>query len=207
MSAAALVERSGAEFLEDPAMLDQIAEGMHDAGNPYFDFIFDGAEVARATLRRWITRKTSEVFAGRAHLLFDGGELVGGWVGMLGSECRACRMADTAALFAQFSGPARAALLARLESARHLFATFEDDDWYASKLWVRRGLRGKGYARILSEGVFTPGPGSNGVVVGDVRWNNEFGLRAYAHFGLVPVKENVSSSGLRYVIVRREPKT
>ncbi len=195
--------RTGAELLGDDAVLTEIAAGVHEAGNPYFDHVLGGPEAARRILDAWVRRPSSEVFAGRARLLFEGETLVGGFVAMTGGECKRCRMADTAALLAAHRGDERTALLARLAGVKGIFAPLEDGDWYVSKVWVSPRLRGKGYGGLVSREAFFPEPRPPGRILADVAESNAAALATYRRLGLEIVPGAGSPSALRYAVVRR----
>src|SRR4051812_10878287 len=108
--------------LTDEELLDQIAKGAYEAGRPYFDYLFGDPGTALAALGAWVRRPSSEVYAGRARLLVEGGTPVAGYIALTGAECRACRVADGLALMGLVSGADRAALLGRIGQTRGLFA-------------------------------------------------------------------------------------
>ncbi len=197
-----LTWRPGAAFLRDEAVMEEIVAGVLEAGNPYFEYLFGGAAEARSALQESVRRPTSEVYAGRATLLLDRGEVVGGVIAMPGAEARRCRLADAAALHLRARGAARARMVARIEKVKGLFAPIEKDDWYASKLWVRPDLRGKGYAIPLARAAFFPDTPPRGRSIGDVAAGNAPALHIYTkHLGCEIVGRNASPSGLEYVVI------
>lgn len=201
--------RSGDTVLGDDRLLDEIAEGVHAAGNPFFDWIFGGAEEAGAAMRGWVRRPTSEVYAGRARLLFDGGVLAGGLIGLSGAQCKAARMADAAALLARARAEARPAVLARLARTKGLFVALEDDDWYVSKLWVSRALRGraKGYALQLARAALSPpGPGYRRRLA-EAWAGNAPALRIYEHIGCTIAQRTSGPDGMDFVVIHAPPRS
>jgi ribosomal protein S18 acetylase RimI-like enzyme len=197
-----LAVRPCAPHLDDPAVMEEVAAGVHDAGNPYFDHLFGGAAEARRVLREWIRRPDSEVYAGRARLIFDGDLLVGGFIGLDGAACRRARAADMVALHGCAKGAARAALVGRLRDAAGLFARIDDADWYVSKVWVTAALRGKGYGRAVARAAFYPDPPPAGRTIADMAEDNVAALRTYERIGVRVTDRNGSASGLRYVVIR-----
>jgi ribosomal protein S18 acetylase RimI-like enzyme len=135
----------------DPGTLTPgVVDLIHQAGNPFFDWFFDGPAVARAALERLFERPSSEIAASHVTVLLDENRLAGIFVALDGAELARCRKADTLALLEQARSPeSRSALLARMRAARGLFTLAEADELYLSKIGVVAGQRRSGYGRAL----------------------------------------------------------
>lgn len=124
---------------------------VHEAGNPYFDWIFGGAERSRAMLSNWLGRPSSEVSLTRVTFGRDGDRVVGGYIAMDGATLRSCRRADLGALLHDVPVEDRPALLERLALTRSLFAPVDEEAYYLSKIGVHPGERGQDHGRALLE--------------------------------------------------------
>jgi len=191
---------NGVAFLSNEAELAAIAAGVHDAGNPYFDFLFGGPDVARATLDQWIRRPTSEVYAGRAQILVEAGKPVGGFIAMSGADCVRGRLADAMALISDTRLPQQA-MSDRLARTKGLFVTPASTDWYVSKVWVHPDFRGRGYGHRLAVEAFLRAGQGAGRTVADVHVNNVAALHTYAKHGITEIDRRSSPAGLTYVTV------
>ncbi len=191
----ALVFASGRDYLRDELVLDGIARGVHDAGNPYYDHLFGDAETARRVLRDWVCRPSSEAYAGRAQLLVDAGRPVGGFIAMTGAECRACRLADALALFSL----RQEGLAARSAAAKGLFVTPESTDWIVSKMWVNPEFRRLGLGHVVAAAAFLPEHQGPGRTVADVHVDNVAARQTYLKLGVTEVATKSAPGGLTYV--------
>jgi ribosomal protein S18 acetylase RimI-like enzyme len=131
---------------------------VHEAGNPYYDWLFGGATEAASALGDWMRRPASEVFVGRVELLLDDGDAVGGYIALSGTELADCRRMDAVATMQAVGPDERGSLVARMRSARGLFATVSPQELYLSKMGVVRDHRGSGHGaailrRFLDAGV------------------------------------------------------
>lgn len=123
---------------------------IHEAGNPYFDWFFDGPARARATLESMLQRASSEVAASRVIVLQEGERLAGMFVALEGAELAICRKADTHALLREARSPeSRSTLVAKIEKSGDLFAPVGADEFYLSKIGIAPDKRRKGYGRAL----------------------------------------------------------
>jgi ribosomal protein S18 acetylase RimI-like enzyme len=174
---------------------------VHEAGNPYFDYIFGGQDTARQTLDRWMRRASSEVFFERATLLRVQSEPVGGFIAMRGAEVNTCRKFDMAALTMGCGRSEREGLLKRLEVVRNLFPPVDEKDFYLSKFWVDSQHRGAGYARKLINAYLAVGRAQGFQRFRlDVCADNEPAIRAYRSAGFsVTHESSIPEAGLRYV--------
>ena len=122
---------------------------IHEAGNPYYDWLFGGAAEATLALAEWMRRPSSEVFVGRIMLLVDTGHTLGGFIALPGSELDTCRRLDAFAAV-QAAGPEqRRSMLTRMRLARGLFATVSAQEFYLSKMAVLPRHRGAGHGAAI----------------------------------------------------------
>ena len=118
---------------------------VHEAGNPYFDWLFGGAAAAHAVLNAWMSRPSSEVSVRRISILMSPTDASGGFLALSGDELARARRADTlATLKEQVPG-----LRDRLAAARGLFSPVEPDEFYLSKIGVALEFRSTGMGRKL----------------------------------------------------------
>lgn len=191
----------GPAFAEDPAAMARIVDGIHQAGNPYFDHVLGDAARARALIAAWVGRATSELALARVRVLTVDGVAAGGYLPLTGRELRACRSVDALKLFGAETGPARAALLERLQGTKGLFSSPTDDEWYVSKVWLDPDRRGGGLADALIRRAYFEEPGSASVLA-DVAQDNARALAAYARNGVEVVARRSSPGGLAYAEIR-----
>ena len=122
---------------------------IHEAGNPYYDWLFGGAAEAESALAEWMRRPSSEVFVGRVRLLVDDGRAVGGFIALPGSELADCRRTDAVATVQAVRPGERGSVLARMRSARGLFTSISAQEFYLSKMGVAPGHRGAGHGATI----------------------------------------------------------
>ncbi len=184
----------------------KILPWVHEAGNPYFDFLFGGNAAAVSVLDRWMRRKSSEVSIARAALLHGQDEPVAGFIALSGSELNACRRVDMAALTMAGSRRQREEVLERLELVRDLFPLVKEDEFYLSKFWVDGRHRGAGHARELMNSYLAAGRTQGFTRFRlDVCADNERAVRVYRSFGFKEFRETVVlEAGLRYLAMTAE---
>jgi ribosomal protein S18 acetylase RimI-like enzyme len=178
---------------------------VHEAGNPYFDWFFGGAEQAAATLAAWVNRPSSEVWLERIALALLGGEAVGMYVALPGQELHHCRQEDTLALLKTVGhdAAARAALHDRIEVSKDLFAPVGAVEFYLSKMGVVPAHRGKGLGRVLANAFLAAGHAAGFSRFRlDVSADNEPAVRLYASCGF-RVESESEAAGLRYLAMGR----
>jgi ribosomal protein S18 acetylase RimI-like enzyme len=136
---------AAAELLADVRAL------IHEAGNPYYDWLYGSPATADAALREQLQLPSSEIWLGRVMVLLTNGELAGLFVALGGDELARCRTADALAALRAVgrSDAARSALVARIEESRTLFDPPGRDDFYLSKIAVARDRRATGLGRAL----------------------------------------------------------
>jgi ribosomal protein S18 acetylase RimI-like enzyme len=195
----------GAELCWTAELLAPYVEGVHAAGQPYFDFLFGDRETASRVLAEWANRGSSEVSTRRARLLPADAVLAGGFIVLSGSELARCRQVDTMALMRTAEFGSRSLLLDRIAATRGLFADVEPGDAYLSKFWVHPDFRGRGVGRDLlalveAEAVRIGAPR----LVLDVSAANTRAVELYRHGGFDVVARHASPAGLEYVAMVKQ---
>ena len=140
------------ELAYDPAaaqLIDDLAPGLHEAGNPYLDWLFGDPETALHAVCGWLRRDSSELSVRRVTVLERDERLAGAFVGVDGADMPACARADGVAALEAVGREGRAGFLRRARSAAGLRRPVEADQWLLSKLWVAPGERGAGLGRLL----------------------------------------------------------
>jgi len=190
-------------------LISEILPGIHEAGNPYFDFIFGASDRARTELQKWMKRASSEIFAERAVILRMDDVVVGGFIAVNGEELDRCRRMDMTSLIMSGNRRYREEISNRLNLVRDLFPRVNADEFYLSKLWVNPGRRGSGYSRTLMK---------NFVELGlkrgyrrfrlDVAVENRAALHLYEALGFKTIHEStVPNTPLRYASMAAEFET
>jgi GNAT superfamily N-acetyltransferase len=195
---------SAAEARLDETAMAAYVDGVHAAGNPYFDYLFGDAETARSVLSAWVRRPSSEVACGRARVLLKDGFLAGGHVLLSAEEWRRCRSADLFALLGLRNILPRAVAQQRLKAAQGVFMAVEATDHYLSKFWVDARFRGAGVAAALLPDVMERARrwGAQRVVL-DVHAANERAIGVYQRAGFEILSRQGSASGLEYLSMGR----
>jgi GNAT superfamily N-acetyltransferase len=174
---------------------------VHEAGNPYFDWLFGGRERAAGAIAAWMRRPASELSIDRIWVALVGGELAGMYIGLPGITLRECRQADAVALIAEAgqSREARAALVEHVAASKELFPPVQPDDFYLSKIGVVSEHRGKGLGRALTREFFAAGRdgGFNRFRL-DVAADNEPAIRLYRSLGFGTASQR-EAAGMRYL--------
>lgn len=173
--------------------LEAALPGVHEAGRPYIDWFLGGPTEARAALRSWMARPSSEVFVGRAALLIASEAVIGGFVALSGAELSRCRQADAMASIALAGPGGRSALTERVRLARELFLPVADDEYYLSKIWVSPETRGAGNGTALLRRYLDAGArrGFRRFRL-DVCSDNDVAVGLYRRFGFTTLQESVS---------------
>jgi len=184
---------------ESERFLPNVLPWVHDAGNPYFDYLFGDSDSAQENIMSWMRRPSSEIAIERCRILQQDERIVGGFVGLNGAELKKCRKADMMVLMKTFSSQ-KEVLLNRLAALRALFRPVPDDTYYLSKLGVLPQFRGIGLGRKLTKAFLTTGKkqGFSRFQL-DVSCDNIAAVHLYSNLGFQIDKE--SSAGeetLRY---------
>jgi ribosomal protein S18 acetylase RimI-like enzyme len=139
--------RALAEDRDHQRHLPDLLPWVHEAGNPYFDWLLGDPGTARAAIEVWMRRSSSEIALERVVALFEDGRAVGGFVGLAGADLARCAKADSLVALKAVGREGRAELLRRAKAVAELRLPVDDDEWFLSKLGVlepyRRGGRGR----------------------------------------------------------------
>lgn len=189
--------------------LDVVLAGVLQAGSPYLEWFFGGANEARSVLRGWMMRPSSEVFLGRAVLRTVGNVPVGGFLALGGTDLARSRQSDAVAALTQSGPEARGVVTLRIAAARELFPPVEADELYLSKVWVTAEARRAGHGAALV-GEYLSAGGRRGFrrFRLDVFSGNLAAIRLYRSFGFEILEERSSKrAGMGYTsmsLVSRE---
>lgn len=188
-----LVELSGRErFTEAVVTLARAA------GNPYCDWFFGTPWRARAALRAWLDRPSSELAADGVTVLLDHDRVIGMFIALGGGELVLRRKADALAAAAA-AGEERRAVLERLAASRELFAPVSADEFYISRVAVTPDLRGRGLGRrLMSECLAAGRAAGYDRFCLDVSAGNEPAVRLYRSLGF-RVEADRRAAGMRYL--------
>jgi ribosomal protein S18 acetylase RimI-like enzyme len=177
--------RSVRKLADDPdpeRYLPGVLAWVHEAGNPYFDWILGGAERAGEVLAQWVRRNSSEVSIRRATLLFEDDRSVGGFIALDAAQLGRCRQADLLALMTKMASDKQ--FESRLKAAQHLFAKVEPGDFYLSKIGVEPEFRGRSLGKEILQAYADEGrdQGPQRLRL-DVSAGNATAIRLYESFG------------------------
>jgi ribosomal protein S18 acetylase RimI-like enzyme len=194
----------GAQTVWGESLTDAYLAGIHEAGNPYFDFLFGDPASARQVLLSWIRRPASEVACERSFLLVIDGVLAGGYILLTADELNRCRTADLMALATGRGQIPRPILQQRLEAARGLFTAVKAGECYLSKFWVHPQVRGRRLAPELLDDVLHRArvTGSRDIRL-DVHAGNARAIALYSRAGFTTGAHHTSPSGLEYISMIR----
>lgn len=131
--------------------------GIHEAGNPFYDWFFGGDDAARMILEERKARSSSETSLSRVTIPFYEDSPVGGFIGLSGAELQACRKADMLALMKEKKADSSFNLTERFSAARELFPQVAPEVYYLSKIWVAPDFRGQGLGRKILQGFLETG--------------------------------------------------
>ena len=129
----------------------EIEPWVHEAANPYLDWMLGSAELARTALRRWMAKDRSEISLTRAAGLYEGDAVVGGYIALTGADLAGAARADTLALLAVVPRARRAGVLARAAALSELRSPVDPDQWFLTKLGVLEAHRGQGHGGAAVE--------------------------------------------------------
>ncbi len=139
--------RALAEAADAERYLPDLIPWVHEAGNPYLDWLLGSPEAAREAIGMWMVREGSEISLKRVVALFEEGNPVGGFVALSGADLQLCARADTLTVLKAVGRRGRSELLLRAADVADLRTPVEPDEWFLSKLGVlepfRRGGRGR----------------------------------------------------------------
>jgi ribosomal protein S18 acetylase RimI-like enzyme len=183
---------------------------LHEAGNPYFDWLFGGPDVALPIIASRMRSPSSEV-AIRDSILFldDDGGAIGGFIALSGAELGRRRKADAIAYLNSVGKAGRDSLLHRMQASRGMFATAAPDEFYLSKVGVRSDARGLGYGRALVKKFLSIGMsrGHRNFVL-DVSGENTEARCLYESMGFqVSETSRVQAAAMTYVTMRSDGRS
>jgi len=172
---------------QDPERhIADVAPWVHEAGNPYFDYLFGDPETARRAVTAMLGRDASEISIRRVTALIEDDRAVGGFVGLSGEEQEGSAKADSLIALQAAGREGRRALLERAKIAADLRRPPEADQFYLSKLGVLEQYRRGGRGRALLERFLETGRerGFSRFRL-DVRQRDEHTVRLYKSAGFV----------------------
>jgi ribosomal protein S18 acetylase RimI-like enzyme len=196
-----------AEDQRTEAAMNALLSCLHEAGNPYFDWLLGGAEVALPIIASRLRSPQSELYVGAAEVLRDtSDDLIGCLVAHTGAALTRCRTADAVAYLHGVGRAGRAALTRRMRQSRDLFACVEPDEFYLSKVGVRPDMRRRGHGRALVERFLAAGlhRGLRRFAL-DVSESNVRAVRLYESMGFhVAARSPLPAAGITYLDMRLE---
>lgn len=198
--------RSLAGDPEPQRFVAEVLPWLHEAGNPYFDWIFGGRESAARWIASWMGRPSSEISIARASLLFVDDRPVGGFIALGGADLAVCRKADTLAMLKEANSRGRADLRARMSAVRALFPRVEADEFYLSKMGVASDFHGRGLGRELARGYLAAGQAAGFRRFRlDVWADNKPACQLYESLAFRVIQESTSlEAGMKYLSMVRE---
>jgi ribosomal protein S18 acetylase RimI-like enzyme len=173
---------------------------VHEASNPFFDWLIGDRAVALRTLERWMGRPSSEVSIERA-VLVGNRDSVGGFIAIPGAVLRSCRQADAVAAALAVPSVQRAVVAERLEVGRQLFPDVPPDALYLSRMGVLASARRRGHGRTIVQSYLELGrrQGFRRFML-DAWSGNVAALGLYRSSGFRPLSENhAPKAGMTYV--------
>jgi ribosomal protein S18 acetylase RimI-like enzyme len=184
-------------------LVDVMAPWVIDASRPFADWYFGEPDVAAEIIQEWMSRPTSELFAGRSIVYEDtDGGVAGCIISLSGEELSRCRAADFA-VFCDELGPSREAMEVVeqvLAASRELFPEVADGDLYISRVGVDPVRRGRGIgARLVRHAMDIFSERGLRFCRLDVSADNHAAIRAYEAAGLETLATSHSpTAGLTY---------
>jgi ribosomal protein S18 acetylase RimI-like enzyme len=173
---------------------------VHEAGQPFFDWVMGDRTLALQTLERWMRRPSSEVSIERAVLLGEE-EPLGGFISIAGAELPRCRQADALAAALAVPSMQRPGVVARLGAGRQLFPLVPTDALYLSRMGVLPSARRRGRGRAIAQSYVELGrrQGFRRFML-DVWSRNFAALGLYLSLGFRPTSENhAPKAGMTYL--------
>ncbi|MBD3292413.1 MAG: GNAT family N-acetyltransferase [Armatimonadia bacterium] len=186
--------------------ISEILPWILEAASPYYEWFFGGNDEATRVLGGWMRRPSSEIYVGRASLIFEADHVVGGFLALGGAELRAARKADTLAALSDTTPEEAVVRKERMEATGDLFVTVADDEFYLSKMGVAREHRGAGLGRRLLAAYLEAGrQGGFAKFRLDVWAENRAAIRLYESNGFrVATRSVAEEAGMTYLSMIRE---
>ncbi|MFQ5792389.1 MAG: GNAT family N-acetyltransferase [Acidobacteriota bacterium] len=198
--------RSLYEDSDRERFIPEVLPWIHEAGNPYFDWVFGGRAAALKTIATWMRRPSSEISISRVVLLFDGDRPVGGFIALGGADLALCRKADALAMLKEADSQGRSDLRLRMAGVRDLFLRVGTEEFYLSKTGVAVDLRSTGLGRRLAVEYLATGRAAGFRRFRlDVWAENRTARQLYESLGFRVVRESASAeAGMKYLSMVRE---
>src|SRR6202050_5237302 len=143
--------RGVGDFPDPDALIARAFPWILAAGQPYYDWLCGGGEMAESTVAMWIRHPSSEASIQRMQFIQCGLEIAGGIIGLSGAELKEARTADINSYWATLDVHSRGALLGKLSQSVQVFAPVAEDEYYVSKVGLDRSFQAKGLAKALVE--------------------------------------------------------
>ena len=197
------------DFPHPESLVPRVLPWVLAAGNPYYDYLFGGAELSHRTLEGWMKRASSEVSILRGEFLTCDAELAGGFIALNGRELKRARQADAAALWEAFPSAERVALVERMSNSANLFPPVAEDEYYLTKMGLSAPFRGQGLGRALMQQYLAQGKAQNYASFRlDVHTDNQPAIGCYLAAGFKVLSTSESrDGGLRYHAMRYRLET
>jgi ribosomal protein S18 acetylase RimI-like enzyme len=193
------------EDIDIDTCISSVLPLIHEAGNPYFDWIFGGPDMALPIIESRMRSPQSEISIRDTVVLEgDDDDVIGAFIAMAGAELVERRRVDAVAYLQHIGRAGRAPLLQRMQESRDLFGSVQDEEFYLSKAGVRSDARGRGHGRAIVERFLSIGVahGLNRFVL-DVSAGNVAALRLYRSMGFRVVGEaSVQGGRITYLTMR-----
>lgn len=168
----------------------QLLPWLHEASNPYWDWLWGSPAEALAQLKEWLDRPSSGLSEKRVVCLSEGGRVVGGYIALPGWEFHICRKSDLLELMINLRRNPREGVMARMRQARSLFGGVAEDEFYLSRVGVMPSERGRGVGRRLIEMFLQDGRDRDFKRFRlDVSADNDRAIRVYRTAGFVVARE------------------
>jgi ribosomal protein S18 acetylase RimI-like enzyme len=129
--------------------LPEVLDWIHEAGNPYFDWLLGDSESARTVLETLVRTDSSELSIRRVSALVDSGKAIGGFIALGDRALRRCRNADALILMTGEGRHDAEGVRKRAMAAKHLFPPVRTNEYYLSKIGVLPNQRRRGLGTML----------------------------------------------------------
>jgi ribosomal protein S18 acetylase RimI-like enzyme len=174
---------------------------VHEAGNPYFDFVLGGGE-ARSVVATMMRNDRSEIAIRRAHVLLERERPIGGFIALPGHELPRARQTDLLTMMKEVGRDEIATLRARLAETKGLFPPVAPEDYYLSKMGLLPEWRGQGLGKRLLKEYVAKGEASGFRRFSlDVSEDNRAAVNLYRAAGF-EVVERTEGAGMAYLAMR-----
>jgi ribosomal protein S18 acetylase RimI-like enzyme len=166
---------------------------IHDASNPYWDWLWESENDALIQLKAWIGRPNSEISLNRITCIVESDRILGGFIALGGRELQQCRKADLLAFLNYIRKNQYGRIIEKMSKTKHYKSIVAEDEYYLSRMGVQPFARGKGLGKYILKAYISSGV-SNGFKRFrlDVDMNNNNAIRLYedSGFSIEHVAEN-----------------